>query len=135
MIRTRAAALVPVATVLTALLAVGGADAARSPGQQAPKVSGSPTISGTPVQGQILTAGRGSWTGTSLTYRYQWLRCNVSGGACGAIAGETASSHLATATDVGTTLRMTVTAHNKYGTASATSAATAVIAPLPTPTS
>jgi hypothetical protein len=41
----------------------------------APVNTGAPTISGSPVVYQTLTANRGSWTGyPSITYTYQWRR-------------------------------------------------------------
>ncbi len=121
--------------VLALLTLTTGAAAAgnggKPPGQQAPASTSPPTISGTPMQGQTLKASAGSWTGNALAYGYQWSRCDLTGNACAPIAGETGSSHVAAVADVGSTLRVTVTATNKNGTASATSAATGVVAPAP----
>ena len=42
-----------------------------------------PTISGTPTQGQTLTANPGTWNGTPpITYGYQWRRCDSAGANC-----------------------------------------------------
>ena len=86
-----------------------------------------PTISGTAQDGQMLTGSPGSWTGTQpITYAYQWRRCNTSGASCADISA-TGSSYVATSTDVGSTLRVVVTATNSAGTAAATSNPTAVV--------
>ncbi len=46
-----------------------------------PSNTAPPTISGTLVDGQTLTASTGSWSGSPpLTYGYQWELCNSSGG-------------------------------------------------------
>jgi hypothetical protein len=87
-----------------------------------------PTISGTAREGQTLSAGPGTWSGTQpISFTYRWQRCNTSGGACGAISGATAASYTATGADVGSTLRVAVTATNSAGSASAASAPTAVV--------
>jgi hypothetical protein len=92
-----------------------------------------PTVSGTAQQGQTLTTSTGSWSGTTpMTYTYQWQRCNATGGACTPISGATVASYLLTAADVGSTLRTSVTASNSVGSATASSAATSVVASLPT---
>jgi len=94
-----------------------------------PASSSPPTISGTPQQGQTLTANRGTWTGAQpQTYAYQWRRCDAVGGACADIPGATAASYVLTATDVGRTLRVRVTARNSLGARSATTTPTAVVA-------
>ena len=50
--------------------------------QDVPANTAEPTISGSPAQGQTLTAAPGTWTGTPApTFAYQWLRCPPSGGA------------------------------------------------------
>jgi hypothetical protein len=87
-----------------------------------------PTISGTPQQGQTLTANRGSWSGGQpQTYAYQWRRCDEVGGGCVDIGGATAATYLLTSADVGRTLRVRVTARNSLGARSATSTPTAVV--------
>jgi acid phosphatase type 7 len=87
-----------------------------------------PTISGTATAGQTLTADRGTWSGTSpITYSYQWRRCDESGGGCANIAGATSQTYVLSGGDIGSTIRVVVTASNAYGSASATSAATAVV--------
>lgn len=142
---------VTVLASLAAILGSGVATAANGPGngvgQQPPVNVTLPTISGAPRQGEKLTAASGDWTGTNIGYAYQWIRCDVSGGACAPLSTEKQASHVVSSSDVGTTLRVAVTATNKNGTAAATSAATAtattsapsaptpiVTEPVPTPT-
>jgi hypothetical protein len=87
-----------------------------------------PTISGTPQEGQQLTAADGNWDGTQpITFTRQWQRCDASGAACADVAGATASTYAVTSADVGATLRVVVTATNSAGSATAASAATAVV--------
>ncbi len=87
-----------------------------------------PTISGSAVQGQTMTASPGSWSGdTPITFAYQWQRCNAGGSSCNSISGETGTSRLIDSGDVGSTLRVKVTATNSSGATSATSNATAVV--------
>lgn len=80
-----------------------------------------PTISGTATNGSLLTATTGTWTNTP-TYTYQWIR-----GASTVIAGATASTYTLQAADVGTTVKVTVTATTANGSNTATSAATATV--------
>lgn len=80
-----------------------------------------PTISGTAKVGQQLTALPGTWTPSTVTFTYQWLRSGV------AIAGATASTYTAVAGDAGAALSVSVTGsapgyNSATGTASATSA-------------
>src|SRR6266498_86896 len=99
------------------------------PGTPSPPVNTSPpTISGTPQDGQTLTASPGSWSGTQpITYADQWQRCNSSGANCAPISGATSPTYAVTSADVGSTLRVAVTATNSAGSATATSAATTVV--------
>src|SRR5436305_777279 len=76
-----------------------------------------PLIAGAPNVGSKLTATRGTWLGTSLTYSYQWQRCSSAGAACSAIGGATSSTYDAGTTDATKTLRVAVTARNKWGRA------------------
>jgi hypothetical protein len=87
-----------------------------------------PAISGTPQAGQTLTASTGTWTGSQpISYAYQWQRCDTGGAGCSPVPGATSASYPVTSTDVGSTLRVTVTATNANGSANATSAATTVV--------
>jgi hypothetical protein len=92
-----------------------------------PSSSGSPVVSGTAEQGQVLSTTNGSWSGSPTSYGYGWEDCNSSGGSCSAISGATGSSYTLTSGDVGHTVRSVVTATNSGGSASASSAATAVV--------
>ncbi|HEX8742497.1 MAG TPA: hypothetical protein VF712_05140 [Thermoleophilaceae bacterium] len=95
----------------------------------APSNSAAPTISGTAQDGQTLTAGNGSWSGTApITYAYQWRRCDASGNACSNIAGATSQAYVLTPADVAATIRVAVTATNVAGSDSATSGPTAAVA-------
>ncbi len=90
-----------------------------------------PKISGTARDGQTLSASTGTWHGSPpLSYAYQWKLCNAKGESCEAILGATSSSYLLGHGDVGDTLRVTVTASNGAGPASATSEATGIVEPL-----
>jgi len=87
-----------------------------------------PTISGEAIVGSALTASSGSWSATgTLSYTYQWQRCNASGEACTSIEGATARSYLPVSGDVGSTLRVLVTASNGTEELSETSAPSSVV--------
>src|SRR5436189_120440 len=101
-----------------------------SPSQttEPPSMTTSPVISGLAQVGQTLTASTGSWSGTtSITYAYQWLRCDSGGASCAAIAAATAQTHLLGSGDAASTLRVKVTATNSVGSAFAQSAQTAIV--------
>jgi len=92
-----------------------------------------PTITGTPQDGQTLSASTGSWSGTQpITYGYQWQRCDSGGANCAPITGATGPTYTATSADVGRTLRVVVTGTNSAGSASATSAATTIVQAIST---
>ncbi|HMC70351.1 MAG TPA: LamG-like jellyroll fold domain-containing protein, partial [Mycobacteriales bacterium] len=105
-----------------------------TPPPSPPQNTAAPTISGTPQQGQVLTANEGSWTDTP-TFAYQWRRCDSAGANCADIAGAAAKTYTVAAADVGGTLRVVVKGTNAAGSNSATSAATAVVTAAPAPTS
>ncbi len=97
-------------------------------GTSAPIDKTAASISGAARETQTLSAAAGIWEGTpSLSYAYQWQHCNSSGGSCTNISGATSSTYALTSGDVGATLRVVVTATNSWGSASSTSAATAVV--------
>ncbi len=102
----------------------------------APSNSTAPAISGQAVQGQALTASNGSWSGRPTSYAYQWQDCNSTGGSCVSVSGASSSIYTLQASDVGSTMRVVVTATNAGGSAAASSAQTAVVvAPPPSPPS
>lgn len=77
-----------------------------------PKAGANPAITGTAASGQTLTASTGGWTGTApIAYAYQWQRC-ASTGVCSNIPGATASTYGVTAADVGSRLKVVVSASN-----------------------
>lgn len=91
-----------------------------------------PTISGASTDGAQLSEGGDTWTGTDpISYGYQWRRCDNLGANCASIAGATAKTYLLTASDVGTAIRVAVTASNVAGSSTVTSAATTVAAAAP----
>ena len=81
-----------------------------------PVSEGAPTVSGTGLKGQVLTGTVGKWSGESpITYSYQWERCGESGEGCSAISGATASMYMLAEADLGSTLRVLVTATDESG--------------------
>jgi hypothetical protein len=122
------------AAAVTLILASGGASGrSNAPGQQLPQNLTLPSISGSTVLPNTLTAGTGTWKGKGLKFAYQWLRCDSGGASCSAITSATGSAKTLSTADVGSTLRVIVTASNRNGSAAATSAQTAVVAQASSP--
>lgn len=93
----------------------------------APVNTANPTITGTAAVGDQLTASPGTWTGGATRFMYQWQRCTASL-ACTDVAGATAPTYGVQTADIGSSVRVAVTAHNLSGsTASANSNTTAVV--------
>ena len=89
-----------------------------------------PTIAGTLRAGETLTASPASWTGDEpIASAFQWQRCGPAGGGCADVAGASGATYLLDAVDVDRSIRVRETATNAAGSASATSEATARIAP------
>ena len=87
-----------------------------------------PTVTGSAVQGQTLTASTGGWGDRPAAYAYQWQRCDAAGASCTDVAGATASTYAVSAADAGATLRVNVTATNRFGSVPAPSDLTGVVA-------
>jgi len=85
-----------------------------------PTNSAAPTISGTPAQGAKLTSTAGTWVGSgTITYHYQWYRCDTSGAHCSSIHGATGATYTLVGSDVAKTIALTVAATDSKGTTSA----------------
>ncbi len=93
-----------------------------------PAVRVAATVAGTAKVGKTLTAGKGSYTGSTATFTYKWYRCTVvaktagtaapaAAAKCSVIAGATTASHKVVTADVGKYLRVLVTARNSAGSA------------------
>lgn len=127
--------------VVTATNAAGQAEAASS--QTLPVLPAAPvnvvlpeiSVANPPATGNIASTDSypwDSWLNDPYGFSFQWQRCDASGNNCADIAGATSSSYvLQDPDDVGSTLRVTVTAINEGGSASATSLPTAVVVAAP----
>ena len=124
-------------TLRVVVTATNGAGSANATSAQtgivnaAPGNTALPTISGTKAQGQQLTATQGTWSNNPSSFAYQWQRCDSGGANCADIATATTSTYTLVAGDVGSTIRVKVTATNPSGSSSATSDPTAVIVTVP----
>ncbi len=121
--------------VVTATNAVGTSSVTSAAtslvGALSPSDTSLPSITGSLIDGQLLSAVTGSWSGTTpLTYSYQWQLCNTAGEACEDISEALESTLKLGAEDVGSTLRVLVTATNSAGSTSATSSATSLVGAL-----
>jgi hypothetical protein len=93
-----------------------------------PKNRVRPQISGTPRVGVALKATHGAWTPSrSVVYTYRWLRCPAGGAKCVRISHAAGPRYKPASADVGTTLRVNVTAATAAGSARATSRRTRVV--------
>jgi hypothetical protein len=98
----------------------------------APTTTVPPSIGGVDQDGQTLTASNGTRSGsTSITYSYQWQRCDPAGNTCPAIAGATSQTYTLSSSDIGSTIRVNATAANAAGSGAATSDQTGVVKALP----
>jgi Tol biopolymer transport system component len=84
-----------------------------------PAISTFPAITGTTRPGFLLRATVGDWSGDfPQTHTYQWERCDATGATCLAISRATRNRYTVAARDLGSTIRVKVTATNPYGSAS-----------------
>jgi hypothetical protein len=119
-----------VGSVMSALLLPSGGSARA---QAPPQNTGEPRITGSTIEGARLTAGNGSWSGTTpFSFRYRWLRCDTAGGGvngvnCTGITGGTGKTYVLRNADVGHRMRVRVTATNSEGSATSTSNAAGVV--------
>ncbi|HTY95730.1 MAG TPA: hypothetical protein VMB91_01730 [Solirubrobacteraceae bacterium] len=124
-----------VEVVVTATNGAGSTSATSSPTTVVegllPSVGKGPEILGSLVDGQLLSATSGSWSGSEpITYAYQWLECNATGEKCAEISKATGSTLQLVTGLIGDTVKVVVTATNVAGSSSETSVPTSVIAGL-----
>jgi hypothetical protein len=84
-----------------------------------------PSVSGQPRPGEILVATTGEWSGVGpISLTYQWQSCDAAAN-CSDLAGSAGPVLRVAAAQLGTRLRVVVTATNAGGSASAASDTTA----------
>src|SRR5436305_5869264 len=86
-----------------------------------------PAIAGVAAEGEKLAADDGVWS-DAVSLTRQWQRCSAAGDACLDVAGATASTYVLGADDVGSTVRVVVSATDQFGTGLAASTASDVVA-------
>ncbi len=92
-----------------------------------------PSTTGTAITGRVLSGFAGGWNASSPpTIGLQWTRCDSAGGNCVAISGATTATYRPTSSDVGSTLRLQVTASNPSGKVTVSSTQTNAIIAGPT---
>jgi hypothetical protein len=98
-----------------------------------PAIATPPVIAGLAEEGQTLTASAGTWRNSPTRFAYQWRRCDAAGAACTAVAGANARTYAVAVADVGSTLRVEVTARNASGSRISASAQTALVTAVTPP--
>ncbi|TXH15356.1 MAG: hypothetical protein E6R03_07335 [Hyphomicrobiaceae bacterium] len=89
----------------------------------------SASLSGTTTEGQTLTGANGVIVGGyQMTLSQSWSACNTAGTSCTPISGQTATTLVLSASEVGDTIKYIKTATNTAGSGLATSNASAVVA-------
>ena len=126
----RIVALLAVTIVAVAVFAtIGSASSVTAAAAQyAPVNTSAPTISGSVIENQTLTANEGTWTNQPTAFAYQWLRCDVAGNACIEIGGATTKTYKLLAADIGKTMRVRISGSNNDGATAVTSGQTATVA-------
>lgn len=92
-----------------------------------PTQTAAPAVDGLARVGGTLAAGRGEWTHDPASFGWVWERCQATGGGCVPIDGATGAEYVPVAEDVGSRLRVAVTASNGSGSAVARSEPTMVV--------
>lgn len=93
----------------------------------APENVSPPSISGNPGDQYTLRATDGVWS-QAYNAGFQWEECDASGNNCAPVSGQgTSSRYTLTSSDIGSTIRVVVTASNTDGSNQAVSVPTAVV--------
>ena len=116
----------------TAYSAIGTAVVPNPPTVVTPPAAPTGPGGAEPVEGQELTADDGEFAGVEGTRAYQFQRCATEDTeSCTDIDGATGASYRPTAADVGSRLRLVVTASNAGGSTTAVSPMTSVVRAAP----
>jgi alpha-tubulin suppressor-like RCC1 family protein len=125
--RRRRGLRVWLAAIAATLLTLASAAAAMAEKAiEKPADTALPTISGKAQEGVTLKAKEGKWTGGSLAYAFQWQRCEPEL-ECTDIPLATTPEYTARYVDIGSALRVLVTATNTAGATEAFSERTATV--------
>jgi len=76
-----------------------------------PTNSVKPSVSGSTLPGETLTASNGTWSPSPTSYSYQWQRCDTDGASCLNVSGATGKTYGVRSSDIGHRMRALVTAH------------------------
>jgi hypothetical protein len=97
----------------------------------APRNTSPPTISGTAMEGQLLSGNAGRWEGTPpIDLNFFWQRCARNGGSCANISA-TSREYRLTSADAGNRVRLRIQANNRGGRTNAYSAPSGVVEKAP----
>lgn len=96
-------------------------------GGNAPVLRTKPSITGSAIVGEELTASNGIWTGGASSFTFQWQRCDTGGNSCANVTDATSRTYGVRTADVGHALRVAVTAKNASSNSTATSDSTAAV--------
>ena len=95
-----------------------------------PAPGGRPSIGGTLRAGSRLVGRPGTWVGTgTITYAYQWYRCDPAASHCSSVHGATKPTYVAVAKDIGETVGISVRATDSTGTAVAYGSVAGIVQP------
>ncbi len=97
----------------------------------APSSTTAPAIAGVTTDGEELSAVMGTWAGSPVvSYDYQWLACTdaLDLGTCSSISGATGTTYTLTSAEVGSHIRVAISANNSGGSGYSVSPATAAVA-------
>lgn len=82
-----------------------------------PVASVRPSVTGIAQQGQRLVAAAGTWSGSgTVTFAYQWYRCDAFVSHCSSIHGATGAGYKLTAADAGKSVALTMRATDGVAT-------------------
>ncbi|MHB1571260.1 MAG: virginiamycin B lyase family protein, partial [Solirubrobacteraceae bacterium] len=88
---------------------------------EAPKLSGSAAV------GNRMAVSEGKWSGSPVSYAFQWEQCTASGKECTPIPGASNANFSPTSTQLGHTLVAQVSATNAGGSDTVTTASSGVV--------